>query len=120
MAARMLVMLTLLLYQTEARTPFTGDGVGGAGSRACRGGLRVRPHTLDWSTSWSDCERTPYDTISQGPGKFVYRLHPRGLSCKMRVLEVQHTDDAWVATGFPTETAWRKKAYEQETACVYD
>lgn len=120
MIAKLLV-LSLLLLQTDApSSPFTGDGLAGGG-RICNGILRIYPNYINWETSLSTCDHMPYKTI-QAPkdGPLVYEFTQKKRGCIYEVLEVHPGKDGdfWQVDGYRSFERWKTKNNAMDSDCA--
>lgn len=111
------VLLSILLFVSTslaAEAPFTSafQGTG----RACYGGLYVRTKTISWLTSFSRCQKVPYEMLERQENghdrRFTFRLkqHPKG--CRFEVLYLYHRDIPnpdidWHVIGYASLTDYR-------------
>ena len=89
--------------------PFTAAFVGTG--RICYGGLFIRERTISWLTTYSQCQKIPYEVLehrAEGNERhIVFRLQKKPPYCRHRIIYLMHVDKpnfgiGWGAIGFET------------------
>lgn len=90
---RSLMAVVLMASSVSGESsPFTGTFKGTG--RACSGGLYVRSQTISWVTTFSRCQRVPYEAVERSEKgnqrEFVFRLKAHKKMCAFNVLYLHH------------------------------
>ena len=113
-----------------AITPAIGSdipiGTYEGGGRACTGRLSITAKTLSWHTSFSRCDRLPYDFANLGDNKgvitYLFHLKHSQPGCLYRSVELHRRtapdgSTTWEAVGYLTREDQEAKRLDQALAC---
>jgi len=107
-----LCMATALTAQA-GEAPFTGHFLGTG--RACYGMLAVRTKTISWLTSFSQCQKLPYELVERtdrnGHLRITWRFTRSSPACRYRLISLEHNggpdhDTGWNVTGYGSEQSY--------------